>query len=61
MSVIVQDTAGDVWLYCKGADSEIFPIINEGKISETEFHVADFSKVLFYSPLLLYCIINNVL
>ncbi|KAK0098029.1 hypothetical protein PV326_011702 [Microctonus aethiopoides] len=44
MSVIVQDTAGDVWLYCKGADSEIFPIINEGKISETEFHVADFSK-----------------
>ncbi|XP_076237899.1 phospholipid-transporting ATPase IF [Calliopsis andreniformis] len=43
MSVIVRDTAGDYWLYCKGADSAILPLIVSGKINETIVHVADFS------------------
>ncbi|XP_034937307.1 probable phospholipid-transporting ATPase IF isoform X2 [Chelonus insularis] len=44
MSVVVQDTAGDLWLYSKGADSEMFPLLKDGKINETELHVADFSQ-----------------
>ncbi|XP_076683090.1 phospholipid-transporting ATPase IF isoform X2 [Andrena cerasifolii] len=43
MSVIVKDTAGDIWLYCKGADSAILPLVVSGKINETIAHVADFS------------------
>ncbi|KAK1123006.1 hypothetical protein K0M31_008642 [Melipona bicolor] len=43
MSVIVKDTAGDFWLYCKGADSAMFPLIISGKINEAITHVADFS------------------
>ncbi|XP_008544618.1 phospholipid-transporting ATPase IF isoform X1 [Microplitis demolitor] len=44
MSVIVQDSAGELWLYSKGADSEMFPLMHEGKIQQTEEHVADFSQ-----------------
>ncbi|CAG5102645.1 Similar to ATP11B: Probable phospholipid-transporting ATPase IF (Homo sapiens) [Cotesia congregata] len=44
MSVIVQDSANELWLYSKGADSEMFPLMHEGKIQETEQHVADFSQ-----------------
>ncbi|XP_076762998.1 phospholipid-transporting ATPase IF [Xylocopa sonorina] len=43
MSVIVKDTAGDYWLYCKGADSTIMPLIIAGMINETIAHVAEFS------------------
>ncbi|OAD56072.1 putative phospholipid-transporting ATPase IF, partial [Eufriesea mexicana] len=43
MSVIVKDSAGDFWLYCKGADSAMFPLMVSGKINETITHVADFS------------------
>ncbi|XP_003485770.1 probable phospholipid-transporting ATPase IF isoform X1 [Bombus impatiens] len=43
MSVIVKDTAGDFWLYCKGADSAMLPLIVSGKINEAITHVADFS------------------
>lgn len=46
MSVIVQDSAGELWLYSKGADSEMFPLMHEGKIQQTEEHVADFSQVI---------------
>ncbi|XP_015439518.1 PREDICTED: probable phospholipid-transporting ATPase IF [Dufourea novaeangliae] len=43
MSVIVKDNAGVHWLYCKGADSAILPLIVSGKVNETIAHVADFS------------------
>ncbi|XP_018398443.1 PREDICTED: probable phospholipid-transporting ATPase IF [Cyphomyrmex costatus] len=43
MSVIVKDTAGDIWLYCKGADSAVMPLITKGKTRKTNAHVADFS------------------
>lgn len=37
--------AGDFWLYCKGADSSLFPLIVSGKVNEAIVHVADFSMV----------------
>ncbi|XP_072764277.1 phospholipid-transporting ATPase IF isoform X2 [Anoplolepis gracilipes] len=43
MSIIVKDSANDIWLYCKGADSAVFPLIVEGKVREASLHVADFS------------------
>ncbi|KAG7189384.1 hypothetical protein KM043_017031 [Ampulex compressa] len=43
MSVIVKDAANDLWLYCKGADSAVFPLIIEGKVDEAMAHVSDFS------------------
>ncbi|EFN88498.1 Probable phospholipid-transporting ATPase IF [Harpegnathos saltator] len=43
MSVIVKDETGDHWLYCKGADSAVFPLIVSGKVQEAAAHVADFS------------------
>ncbi|XP_011693120.1 PREDICTED: probable phospholipid-transporting ATPase IF [Wasmannia auropunctata] len=43
MSVIVKDTAGDIWLYCKGADSSVMPLITEGTIQKATVHVEDFS------------------
>ncbi|XP_011879867.1 PREDICTED: probable phospholipid-transporting ATPase IF isoform X2 [Vollenhovia emeryi] len=43
MSVIVKDSSGDIWLYCKGADSAVLPLIVEGKVQEAAVHVADFS------------------
>lgn len=45
MSVLVKDSAGDYWLYSKGADSTMLPIIIEGKINEVITHVTDFSMV----------------
>lgn len=45
MSIIVKDSANDIWLYCKGADSAVLPLIVEGKIREASLHVADFSMV----------------
>jgi len=45
MSVIVKDSSGDIWLYCKGADSSILPLIAEGKIQKAIAHVTDFSMV----------------
>ncbi|XP_050456062.1 phospholipid-transporting ATPase IF-like isoform X4 [Cataglyphis hispanica] len=43
MSIIVKDSANDIWLYCKGADSAVLPLIVQGKIQEASLHVADFS------------------
>ncbi|XP_024937348.1 probable phospholipid-transporting ATPase IF isoform X3 [Cephus cinctus] len=43
MSVVVEDAAGDLWLYCKGADSAIFPLIVKGRIKEANDHISDFS------------------
>ncbi|XP_076173411.1 phospholipid-transporting ATPase IF isoform X2 [Ptiloglossa arizonensis] len=44
MSIIVKDKAGDYWLYCKGADSTIFPLIESGMVNESITHVADFAR-----------------
>ncbi|XP_018352435.1 PREDICTED: probable phospholipid-transporting ATPase IF [Trachymyrmex septentrionalis] len=43
MSVIVKDSSGDIWLYCKGADSAVMPLIIKGETQKTNAHVADFS------------------
>ncbi|XP_024876630.1 probable phospholipid-transporting ATPase IF isoform X1 [Temnothorax curvispinosus] len=43
MSVIVKDSSEDIWLYCKGADSALLPLIVEGQIQKATTHVADFS------------------
>lgn len=43
MSVIVKDSSGDIWLYCKGADSTVLPLIAEGKKQEAIVHITDFS------------------
>jgi len=45
MSVIVKDSSGDIWLYCKGADSAVMPLITKGEIQKANAHVADFSMV----------------
>lgn len=45
MSVIVEDAAGDIWLYCKGADSSVLPLIVKGKVDKTINHISKFSKV----------------
>lgn len=58
MSVIVEDSAGDIWLYCKGADSAVLPLIVEGKVQETIIHVADFSMVSLFFILIL-CIFKS--
>ncbi|XP_011298118.1 probable phospholipid-transporting ATPase IF isoform X2 [Fopius arisanus] len=44
MSVIVEDSVGDLWLYSKGADAQMLSLIADGKIAEAESHLADFSK-----------------
>lgn len=45
MSVIVKDNADDLWLYCKGADTSILPLIIEGDVETAVAHVKDFSMV----------------
>jgi magnesium-transporting ATPase (P-type) len=45
MSVVVQDKDGQIWLYCKGAESSVIPLTEEGPIHETLQHVADFALV----------------
>lgn len=47
MSVIVKDEMGDLWLYCKGADSAVFPLIVKGKVQEAAEHVSDFAMVRY--------------
>ncbi|RMC06567.1 hypothetical protein DUI87_16004 [Hirundo rustica rustica] len=39
MSVIVKSSAGDIFLFCKGADSSIFPRVKEGKIEQVRSRV----------------------
>ncbi|GFG30600.1 hypothetical protein Cfor_10512 [Coptotermes formosanus] len=43
MSVIVQDKDGQIWLYCKGAESSIIPLTEAGPVHDTLQHVADFA------------------
>uniref|UniRef100_A0A8C0FLM2 Phospholipid-transporting ATPase IH n=1 Tax=Bubo bubo TaxID=30461 RepID=A0A8C0FLM2_BUBBB len=39
MSVIVRSSTGDIFLFCKGADSSIFPRVKEGKIDQIRSRV----------------------
>ncbi|XP_038631915.1 phospholipid-transporting ATPase IG isoform X1 [Scyliorhinus canicula] len=39
MSVIVKESSGKIFLYCKGADSSIFPKVKAGKQDEIKLHV----------------------
>ncbi|XP_073412951.1 phospholipid-transporting ATPase IH isoform X4 [Dendrobates tinctorius] len=39
MSVIVKSVSGDVYLFCKGADSSIFPRVREGKVDQIRARV----------------------
>ncbi|KAK9401777.1 putative phospholipid-transporting ATPase IH [Crotalus adamanteus] len=39
MSVIVQSAKGEIFLFCKGADSSIFPRVTEGKIEQIRSRV----------------------
>uniref|UniRef100_A0A8C5M1H3 Phospholipid-transporting ATPase n=1 Tax=Leptobrachium leishanense TaxID=445787 RepID=A0A8C5M1H3_9ANUR len=39
MSVIVKSTTGDILLFCKGADSSIFPRVREGKVDQIRARV----------------------
>uniref|UniRef100_A0A8C4XVD7 Phospholipid-transporting ATPase n=1 Tax=Falco tinnunculus TaxID=100819 RepID=A0A8C4XVD7_FALTI len=39
MSVIVKSSTGDIFLFCKGADSSIFPRVKEGKIEQIRSRV----------------------
>ncbi|XP_064263907.1 phospholipid-transporting ATPase IH isoform X4 [Passer domesticus] len=39
MSVIVKSSTGDIFLFCKGADSSIFPRVKEGKIEQVRARV----------------------
>uniref|UniRef100_A0ABD2X6E1 Phospholipid-transporting ATPase n=1 Tax=Trichogramma kaykai TaxID=54128 RepID=A0ABD2X6E1_9HYME len=45
MSVLVEDAAGDIWLYCKGADSALLPLLSSADERQQAMHrVADFSR-----------------
>ncbi|XP_011377844.1 probable phospholipid-transporting ATPase IH [Pteropus vampyrus] len=39
MSVIVRSTTGEIYLFCKGADSSIFPRVIEGKVDQIRSRV----------------------
>ncbi|XP_051697675.2 phospholipid-transporting ATPase IH isoform X2 [Oryctolagus cuniculus] len=39
MSVIVKSATGDIYLFCKGADSSIFPRVIEGKVEQIRARV----------------------
>ncbi|KAM4860112.1 phospholipid-transporting ATPase IH isoform 4-T4 [Thomomys bottae] len=39
MSVIVKSAAGEIYLFCKGADSSIFPRVVEGKVDQIRSRV----------------------
>lgn len=39
MSVIVRSATGDIFLFCKGADSSIFPRVREGKVDQIRSRV----------------------
>ncbi|XP_037384573.1 phospholipid-transporting ATPase IH isoform X2 [Talpa occidentalis] len=39
MSVVVRSAAGEIYLFCKGADSSIFPRVTEGKVDQIRARV----------------------
>lgn len=43
----MKDSSGDIWLYCKGADSAVMPLITKGETRKTNAHVVDFSMVRY--------------
>lgn len=44
MSVIVQDEAGKIFMVCKGAESEVSPLVVSGKIDETLKEVDEYAR-----------------
>jgi magnesium-transporting ATPase (P-type) len=46
MSVVVQDEGGQIWLYCKGAESSVIPLTQAGPVNDTLQHIADFAMVI---------------
>lgn len=45
MSVVVMDEGGLLWLFCKGAEVSLLPIVKSGSIAETIIHNTDFAMV----------------
>ncbi|XP_049950032.1 phospholipid-transporting ATPase IF-like isoform X1 [Schistocerca serialis cubense] len=43
MSVIVEDEDGFIWLFCKGAESAVIPLADDGPKQETQRHITDFA------------------
>lgn len=43
MSVVMQDKYGQIWLYCKGAESSVIPLTEAGPIHDTLQHITDFA------------------
>uniref|UniRef100_A0A3P9J8Q2 Phospholipid-transporting ATPase n=1 Tax=Oryzias latipes TaxID=8090 RepID=A0A3P9J8Q2_ORYLA len=39
MSVIIKDTSGETFLFCKGADSSIFPRVKQEEVEKIRMHV----------------------
>ncbi|XP_034184560.1 phospholipid-transporting ATPase IF isoform X1 [Osmia lignaria lignaria] len=60
MSVIVKDAALDYWLYCKGADSAILPLIVSGDVNQAIAHVADFARRGLRTLIIAYKKMNQV-
>lgn len=46
MSVVVSDSSDQLWLFCKGADSFLLPLVVSGHREETLRHLNDFSMVI---------------
>ena len=44
MSVIIVDSEGKRHLYCKGADSSVFPLLQEESLQDTEQHLHEFAS-----------------
>ena len=44
MSVIVEDQEGKIFIYTKGAESELISLITQGKVNETYQHIDDYAR-----------------
>nr|CAD7461211.1 unnamed protein product [Timema tahoe] len=43
MSLVVRDGDGDIWLYCKGAESSVIPLTEKGPTEKTLAHLGEFA------------------
>lgn len=46
MSVIIENSKGEIWLLTKGAESSIIPKCDQGPAEDTLKHVMDFALVI---------------
>jgi len=53
MSVIIEDEDGRLFLFCKGAESALMPLVTKGPIQETLKHVSDFASVSYFTLILI--------